>query len=180
MPGNGLERWRRALLEALREDVGRGPEPGERPAPPPALREVLTFDLSGETYGLDLGDVGEILLPRPLTPLPRTPGFVLGVASLRGTVLPVLDLAQRLGLPPSGEPTRRSRILVVRDGEERLGFRVDRVRGVARFSDGELEACGVAASVDPHFLKGIGYDGTGTLVALLDAESLCEFELEAA
>ena len=116
---------------------------------------MLAFQLGEETYGLDIREVAEILLPRAPTPLPRTQPFVLGVLILRGEVVPVLDLATRLGLPP-GTHSRRSRILVVRDGEDRVGFRVDRVQGVVRFSSQEIETSSVAISVDPEYLQGRG------------------------
>lgn len=141
----------------------------------PTKLEVLAFQLAGETYGLDIRELAEILLPRTPTPLPRTQPFLLGVLILRGEVLPVLDLAARLGLPP-GTQSRASRILVVRDGEDRVGFRVDRVRGVVRFSNEEIETSSVATSVDPEYLQGIGYDPEGALVAMLCAENLCDFD----
>jgi purine-binding chemotaxis protein CheW len=138
--------------------------------------EVLAFELAGAAYGVDIRDLAEILLPRPATPLPRTPGFIDGVLTLRGTVLVVIHLARRLGLP-TGDPTRASRIVVLRDGEGCVGFRVDRVLGVVRFSDREVQASDYAAAVDPRFLRGIGYDRRDHLVAVLSAEQLCDFEL---
>jgi purine-binding chemotaxis protein CheW len=173
-----LTAWRASLLAILSDDAGSREGAAEK-APPAVPRvEVLAFDLRRETYGIDIGDVAEILLPRSVTPLPRAPAFVKGVVSLRGTVLPVVDLARRLGMPP-GEQTRSSRILVLRDGEERMGFWVDRVSGVIRFREGDVGTTDFASAVDSHFLKGIGYDRRGTLVAVLRPEALCEFRLGA-
>lgn len=169
--------WQSRLLEALRGDVGEeGPEASAADVGA-ARTEVLAFELAGEVYGVDIRDLAEILLPRPTTPLPRTPAFIDGVLSLRGTVLPVIHLAQRLGLPP-GESTRASRIVVLRDGEGCVGFRVDRVLGVVRFTAREVQASDYAAAVDPRFLRGIGYDRNERLVAVLSAEPLCDFDLE--
>lgn len=170
-------RWRQELLETLRADAAdaAGEGGGRRPVGSGRL-EALAFEVAGETYALPLEAVTEIVLPRPVTPLPRTPAFVLGVMSLRGAVVPVLELALRLGLP-GGESSRGTRILVLKDGEERMGCRIDRVQGVVRFSREELEKPCVAAAVDPRFLAGLGYDRLGNLVALLDGERLCDFEL---
>ena len=170
------EAWRVKLLEALRQDLAGGPEEHREGPEAEARTEVLAVEAAGETYGLGIEAVAEILLMRPLTPVPRTPPFVLGVASLRGTVIPVLDLALRLGLPP-GPEARSSRIVAVRDGEERVGFRVDRVRGVVRVSPEPEQAGDYVQSVDPRFLQGIGYDREGSLVALLSAGALCDFDV---
>ncbi len=169
-----VEAWRLRLLEALRHD-GAGDAEDRREGPRADARtEVLAVETAGETYGLEIGAAAEILLMRPITPVPRTPPFVLGIASLRGTVIPVLDLALRLGLTP-GPGARANRIVVVRDGDERVGFRVDRVRGVVRVSPEPDQAGDYAQSVDPRFLQGIGYDREGSLVALLSAGALCDF-----
>lgn len=170
-------RWRQELLETLRTDAAapEGEGVGRRPADSHRL-DVLAFDVAGETYALPLASVTEIVLPRPITPLPRTPDFVLGVMSLRGAVVPVLGLARRLGLP-EGESSRGTRILVLKDGEEAMGCRIDRVQGVLRFRREELEEPCVAGGVDPRFLAGLGYDRPGNLVALLDPQRLCDFEL---
>ena len=176
-PALDLPVWRDCLMETLREDAGTR-EGSQAKAPVAASRlEVLAFGVGGETYGVNIVDVAEILLPKPVTPLPRAPEFVHGVVSLRGTVLPVINLARRLALP-SAEQTRACRILVLRDGDERMGFWVDRVLGVVRFSQGDVETTDFALAVDPRFLKGIGYDRRGLLVALLRPEALCEFSVE--
>jgi len=172
-----LERWREDLLEVLRADaLQTEAAPVGRASDEPVRLEVLAFEVAGETYALPIDAVTEIVLPRAVTPLPRTPDFVLGVVSLRGAVVPVVDLPRRLGLTCS-EPSRGSRILVLRDGEDRMGFWVDRVQGVLRFSSGDLETADFAGAVDPVFLGGIGYQREGDLVALLDAARLCDFEL---
>jgi purine-binding chemotaxis protein CheW len=174
---SSLEAWREELVAALRGDAGE-PEPSPAPAAAtPTKLEVLAFELNGEIYAVDIQEVAEILLARTPTPVPRAPPFVLGVVTLRGSVLPVIELGQRLGLPPS-ESSKRARIVVLRDGEERMGFWVGRVRGVIRFSPDEVEATGFASAVDPRFLKGIGYDRGGNLVAVLLGERLCDFSLE--
>jgi purine-binding chemotaxis protein CheW len=169
--------WQTQLMEVLRGDAAQGDESSVAPPRPAARREVLAFDLGGETYGIGIGDVAEILMPRPITPLPRAPAFVRGVLSLRGTVLPVIDLGRRLGLAAAGEG-RSSRILVLRDAEERVGFWVEKVRGVVRFGAGDVQTTDFSSAVDPRFLEGIGYDRRGDLVAVLRSEALVDFRLE--
>lgn len=174
IPASELASWRAELLETLRDDAGSRPAKARAATSPANRFDVLAFGLGSETYAVSIDDVTEILLPKPITPLPRAPSFVRGVLSLRGMVLPVIDLAQRLGVP-QGEPTRASRILVLRDGEENMGFWVDAVTGVVRFSQGDVGTTDFASSVDPRFLAGIGYDRRGTLVAVLRPDALSDF-----
>jgi len=173
----GIDKWRRALVEALRADAAAASEPAPtRPQADGDRIEALAFRLGPETYAVEIGAITEIVLPRPITPLPRSPGFVRGVASLRGAVLPVVDLARRLDLP-GGKVDRLCRILVLRDGEERMGFWTGEVLGVMRFTRAELESAAFASTVDPRFLGGLGYDRAGSLFALLDPAELCAFDL---
>jgi purine-binding chemotaxis protein CheW len=60
--------------------------------------KYLTFDLAEEEYGLEILRVREIIGMMDITPVPRTPDFVLGVINLRGKVIPVMDLRLKFGL----------------------------------------------------------------------------------
>lgn len=169
--------WSERLIQILRSDIVPDEEETSSVVQQSTQRiELLTFEINKETYALDIGDVAEILLPKKITWLPRTPDFIMGVITLRGTVLPVISLAKRLG-QNSTEKKKLSRIIVVRDGEDRLGFWVDCVKGVVRFSSGDMETSEFASIVDPVFLQGIGYDVSGNLVVVLSSEGLCDFVL---
>lgn len=176
-----LSAWRERLVDLLEEDYGEEELSFDRLGAmleQSTLVEVLAFKLGPETFGFDIQRVSEILRPRPITALPRAPEFILGVISLRGMILSVADTAKRLGIGNfTGEKSHR--LVVVKDGEERMGFAVDSVVGVVRFSRSELESTEYAASVDPYYLVGIGYDSKRQLVALLDTDKLCDFRLEA-
>src|SRR5262245_28015633 len=108
------------------------------------LTEYLAFQLTGEPYAAPVAFVREILKPPPLTPVPRAPRAVIGIISVRGQLVTVIDLRRRLQLAESA-PTRRSRILLVEaTGGETLGLLVDEVLQVYRLSDGEIEPAIVA------------------------------------
>lgn len=94
--------------------------------------ELLGFRLGGDPYAAPIERVREIVRLRPITPVPRVPAPVLGVISLRGEIVQVLDLRLRLSLA-AGEPSRDARIIVVHgsDGEV-SGVLVDRVEQVLR------------------------------------------------
>lgn len=100
--------------------------------------ELLTFNLGSQVYALDIMSVREIRGWTKATPMPHSPEFMHGVINLRGTVLPVMDLAARLGLP-SIETTERNVIIVVKHGESMTGLLVNAVSDIVALSDEELQ-----------------------------------------
>jgi purine-binding chemotaxis protein CheW len=101
--------------------------------------EVLVFALGGELHAAAVDGVREILRSPPLTPVPRAPRGVLGVVSVRGRLVTVVDprRALRLDAPP---PTPRARIVLVEvDDGEVIGLFVDEVRRVERLSAEDIE-----------------------------------------
>jgi purine-binding chemotaxis protein CheW len=116
--------------------------------------ELLAFLLRGEEYAVPVADVREVLKMQDLTAVPNAPDYILGVMSLRGTMLPVIDLSQRLDLTP-GVRDEKSRIIVVSSGDEDVGLMVDRVRGVFRISADEVKPTPENIEKGAEFLKGI-------------------------
>jgi purine-binding chemotaxis protein CheW len=92
-------------------------------------RELISFCIGEQEYCVDIMSVREIRGWTPATPLPQTPDYVRGVINLRGAVLPIMDLATRLGLPAS-EITVRSVIIVVKLEERMIGLLVDAVSDI--------------------------------------------------
>ncbi len=116
--------------------------------------ELLSFRLGDEHYAVMVDDVREVLKPRDLTPVPNTPDYVLGVTSLRGTMLPVVDLCIRLGLAP-GVRDEKSRIIVISPDEEDVGLLADRVTGVFRVSPDAVKPAPENIEQGAEFLRGI-------------------------
>src|SRR5687767_4535625 len=73
--------------------------------------EYLAFALAGETYAVPIGFIAEILKPPPLTEIPRAPRTVIGVVSVRGRLVTVIDLRRRFRLHESAFD-RKTRILL--------------------------------------------------------------------
>ncbi len=141
-------------------------------------RAVLTFNVGGETYGLDILAIREIIKLRELTEVPRTPHFLTGIISVRGSVIPVIDLRLRLRLPAT-PPTRAARILVVVKDGELFGLQVDAVSGVVRLVESEIEATPSTLSAgEGVFLAGIGRHRVGRrerMVILLNLGQVVTF-----
>jgi chemotaxis signal transduction protein len=106
--------------------------------PEESLRSFLTFLLADAVYGLDLVRLREIMKTRAPTEVPRTPPFIAGIISVRGMVIPVLDLRVRLSLPARNRDALRC--LVVARGEDRFGLLVDQVLQVVTLAPSEIEA----------------------------------------
>ncbi len=100
--------------------------------------ELLTFKLGNQDYALDIMSVREIRGWTKTTPMPHAPEFMRGVINLRGTVLPVMDLASRLGLP-SQQTTERNVIIVVKCREALIGLLVDAVSDIISLADEDMQ-----------------------------------------
>ncbi|PLK26654.1 chemotaxis protein CheW [Novosphingobium sp. TH158] len=101
-------------------------------------REFITFEVEGQLFGIDIMAIREIRAWTPVTRLPSVPDYVAGVVNLRGTVLPVVDLAARLGWKAT-DPTSRHAIIVVHvDGQAR-GMIVDSVSDIVTIAADALQ-----------------------------------------
>ena len=100
--------------------------------------ELLTFQLSEQEYSLDIMCVREIRGWTKATPMPHSPSYMKGVINLRGAVLPVMDLAQRLGLPVT-EHTDRNVIIVVKHEDTLAGLLVDAVSDIIALTDEDMQ-----------------------------------------
>lgn len=101
--------------------------------------ELLTFQVGGQEYAIDIMSVREIRGWSKATPLPHAPDFVRGVINLRGTVLTIVDLADRLGMGKT-QTNERNVIIVVKAEKETVGLLVDAVSDILATQKSELQA----------------------------------------
>jgi purine-binding chemotaxis protein CheW len=131
------------------------------------IREFLTFLLGGEAFGVPLTQVQEIRPYPLLTDVPRAPKDVMGICSVRGILVTVIDIRERLHVAPQ-PATRAARILLTESTQgESLGIFVDEVIGVQRFAEGQIESpsAGLVGDVASH-IEGIGRRGNKVTVLL--------------
>ncbi len=143
-------------------------------------RELIAFRVGRQEFCINVMMVREIRGWTGATALPRTPRYVKGVINLRGAVLPIVDLAQRLGLPGT-EPTARNVIIVVQIGHQQIGLLVDAVSDILAASDAEIQvAPDLASDLVKNFVKGL-LPVEGRMISLIALDNvLPASELEAA
>jgi purine-binding chemotaxis protein CheW len=139
-------------------------------------RDYLTLVVGDEEYAIAIDRIREIIKVRPVTEVPHVPSFVIGIIAVRGTIVPVLDLRQRLRLATDGL-SRTARFLIVAREEEVFGLLVDEVRQVVRLADAEIEPPpAMLSSGESDFIAGIGRPH-GRMVILLALDHVLAFEM---
>ncbi|HLT57260.1 MAG: chemotaxis protein CheW [Limnochordales bacterium] len=117
--------------------------------------QLVVFKLAGESYGVDIYQVREIIRVPEITKVPQTPDFVEGIINLRGGVIPVLDLRRRLGMGAQ-DASRDARIVIVELGDQRVGMLVDGVSEVLRIGAEQIEPPSpYIMNADAQFVTGI-------------------------
>jgi purine-binding chemotaxis protein CheW len=132
-----------------------------------ASENLLIFQLAGEAFALRLASVAEIIRLPDLAHMPLVPPSLLGLANLRGTVLPVISLRALLQLPGI-EANEQTRVIVMR-GDAAVGFVVDRVDRLLALAAHQLEHDDAGAgTIDPALLDGTikGAEGQSTIKLL--------------
>lgn len=118
-------------------------------------RELTAFKIGEQDFCVDIMAVREIRGWSVPTPLPQTPDYLLGVINLRGAVLPIMDLAGRLGLPPT-IPSVRSVIIVVQVGTRVIGLLVDAVSDILSIDQSQVQpAPDIACDHVKTFVRGL-------------------------
>ncbi|WP_375768447.1 chemotaxis protein CheW [Archangium gephyra] len=142
-----------------------------------ASMQYLSFIIAGEEYALGILQVKEIIEYDTVTRVPGVPVWVRGVFNLRGSVVPVVDLSVKLGMPPS-TLTRWSCIVVVevKLGQERivLGLLSDAIGQVIELEPGAVvPPPAFGTPIHGDYLLGMGRVGTGKkFVLLLDIDKV--------
>ena len=140
-------------------------------------RELISFRIGEQEFCVDIMSVREIRGWTAATPLPRTPEFVRGVINLRGAVLPIVDLAARLGFDGS-ETSERSVIIVAQIGEQVVGLLVDAVSDILTITDDMIQPTpDVASETAKTFVRGL-IPMDGRMISLIGLERVLPEALE--
>ena len=143
--------------------------------------QMLTFGLGTETFGVPILRVKEIRGWSPVTPLPHSPGYVLGVLNLRGSIVPIIDLRRRFNLE-TAEFSQKTVIIVLtlqtNGGKRDVGMVVDRVADVVDVGAEDVKPAPMAHStLDTAAIAGLATVQDEMLI-LLDLDQIIAQELE--
>jgi len=144
-----------------------------------SVQQFLTFMLAGDVYGIDILNIKEIIEYGNITQVPMMPEFIAGVINLRGSVVPVIDLAIRFS-GASTEITKRTAVVIleVEDDDLKLeiGVMVDIVNEVLDIPAVDIEpAPAFGAKIRTNFIRGMGKVGEQLLI-LLDIQHVLSVE----
>jgi purine-binding chemotaxis protein CheW len=120
------------------------------------FKQYVSLLLGAEKYGINIMDIEEILRMIEITKVPKAPSFVEGIINLRGKVIPIVDLRNKLGIM-AGEYTNSTRVIVVNLSGKKIGFIVDHVEEVL--------------SVDNRYIEGVARMPEG-MVIILDVHQI--------
>lgn len=120
-----------------------------------AYLEIVSFHLGDQEFCIDIMAIREIRGWAPVTPMPHTPPYVLGLINLRGAVIPVIDMACRLGMKMT-EPSERSAIIVTDIAGKLVGLLVEQVSDMMTINSEDLQpAPEIIPEAQRAFCRGI-------------------------
>jgi purine-binding chemotaxis protein CheW len=135
----------------------------------PEGEKFIVFILNDIQYGISSSGVSEVVRQLKLTTLPNIPGWVLGIANLRGDIVSVIDL-QKLWKQESTPYTSKSKLIVIRDEENDslIALKVDRLREIVTLSSDSIAP---ADKYEDPFLSGLA-EHKAEPIKLLDMEKI--------
>ncbi|MCO6412097.1 MAG: chemotaxis protein CheW [Thiogranum sp.] len=136
-----------------------------------SIVQWVTFRLAGESYGINVMQVQEVLRVSEIAPVPGAPHYVLGIINLRGNVVTVIDTRIRLGLPTT-EVTDATRIVIIEGSRHVVGILVDCVAEVVDLRASEVESAPNVGNDDSsNYIQGVA-SRDGELLILVDLNKL--------
>lgn len=139
------------------------------------IRQYLTFNLDKEIFAVDVAHVREIQEASTITKVPRTPEFMRGVINVRGSVVPVVDMRLKLGMPAVAD-TIDTCIIIMEIGLDGdivvMGALADSVQEVFELPPEQIEPVPkIGTQLNTRFIKGIGKHDE-KFVIILDIENI--------
>lgn len=137
------------------------------------MSKFTIFNISDDVFGIQISRVLEILRVQKIFSVPGLPGFLTGVMSVRGAVIPVMDLRLRFGMKPAG---KKERIILVKYGEEKLGFLVDEIKEILQLDPEDIMSSpSIFKGFKTEYLTGLGKKND-QIILLLNIDNLLTSE----
>ncbi|MDE1159741.1 MAG: chemotaxis protein CheW [Neorhizobium sp.] len=133
-------------------------------------RELIAFRIGEQEFSVNIMSVREIRGWTQATPMPHAPSYILGVINLRGAVLPIVDMAARLGMKQA-EPTARHVIIVAQVKTKIVGLLVEAVSDILTITDENIQPVPeISSDIEKQYARGI---------LAIDKRMICMIELDA-
>src|SRR5574340_214336 len=137
------------------------------------MKKFTIFKIGDEVFGIGIERVVEILKVQKIFTIPGLPEFLSGVMSVRGSIVPVIDLRRRFGIQPSGD---KERIIIVRYGQEKISFLVDDIKEILSLSPEQIKSPpSIFKGFKTEYLTGLGKHGE-RIIILLNIDNLLTSE----
>lgn len=133
--------------------------------------QVVVFSLNGQLFGAEASQVFQIIRYKETTKIPKMPEFIEGILNYRDTVLPVVNLTRRFGMGEM-EITKKAKILVTKMEDKLVGFIVNDVTEIMKFTDEEIELTPLLMNSEASaYLKKVGKKND-KLISIIDLEKV--------
>ncbi len=129
------------------------------------LKKYVGFKLAGEDFAVDIMVIEEIIRTINITPIPRSPDYVLGIVNLREKVIPIVSLRKKLNMPVL-EDDNDTRVIISSINNRRIGFVVDSVSEVLSINTHDIDATPCVKNSNENHLEGIARVGTEMIVII--------------
>lgn len=134
------------------------------------ILHIIGFMIGNEEYAVPILNVKEIIKPLEYTRVPGVPNYVLGVFNMRGTVLPLINMRLKFGLPAIKQD-KDTRFLVITQKDEMIGFMIDKLTSAIRIPESDIEPIPETFNENQNLLQGIG-KREDRLITILRVENL--------
>src|SRR3989339_1004049 len=141
------------------------------------LKKYLTFSLNGERYGMLLSVVREIVGMYNITEVPNVPSYFKGLINLRGKIISVIDLKNKLNLLATSSSAKMSSIIITQVNELTIGIIIDQVNDVIGLHKDQIETkINAQSKINRDFIAGIAKEANKQLILLLNFEKILSID----
>jgi purine-binding chemotaxis protein CheW len=134
--------------------------------------QLVGFIIGEEEYAVPILTIQEIIKPISWTRVPQTPKYVIGVFNLRGSVIPLIDLRTKFGLPPKNH-NDETRFFVLKQDDEVAGFVIDRLTAAIRIKKTDIGPPPDTIASEESMIEGVGKQ-KGKILTILKVNKLLE------
>ncbi|MFP4660982.1 MAG: chemotaxis protein CheW [Halanaerobiales bacterium] len=135
-------------------------------------KQFIVFSLGEEKFGVDVKQIKQIIPMDESTHIPNAPSFVKGVINLRGDIIPIVELKEKLTLEIDSAVSKEGKIIIVELDNNSVGMQVDSVSEMMRIYEDEIaDPPGIVKGINRNYLKGVGKLNDKLLI-LLDLDKI--------